>query len=114
VHAHWTHAALCTILQAFQAQVLWIDLQLKQTMSAASVTAPSSQAFNYTFSVRNLGAIDNFKDVTAYHVTVKDTFPVGIAPTTEYWIQPVAPGDGEMLTVADGVMRHACLRLTYC
>jgi uncharacterized repeat protein (TIGR01451 family) len=70
--------------------------------------------FNYTFTVRNLGAIDVVEDITAYNVALKDTFPVGIAPTSKYWIvgqfkqqiQPKTHGDGELCSSCNTCILH--------
>jgi hypothetical protein len=107
-------------LQTDEWQYRYVDLHMSETVSDASVTAPS-KAFNFTFTVWNLGAIEVIKDLTAYNVTVIDTFPVGIAPTTKYWIQPEAPGDGEShhlcsqsMAVAHSVMHDAHVPLRHC
>jgi archaellum component FlaG (FlaF/FlaG flagellin family) len=45
--------------------------------------------FNYTFNVKNIGALDTTSSPTAYNVMVSDNFPVGVAPTNSYWIQAI-------------------------
>jgi uncharacterized repeat protein (TIGR01451 family) len=75
---------------------------------ANSATIEQGDVFNYTFTVSNVGALgvvtDLPADLPAYNVTLRDTFPVGIAPTTKYWIgrqskqqvEPQSPGGGKL------------------
>jgi uncharacterized repeat protein (TIGR01451 family) len=68
------------------------EMQIQKAVSKAQVTQGSR--FNYTFNVKNLGSLDPASS-TAYNVIVSDTFPVGVAPTNSYWIEPESLSSGK-------------------
>jgi hypothetical protein len=81
-------------LQALEAQSV-PDVRLTKAVSKA--VNKEGGLFNYTFSVNNLGALNPGDAGTAYNVIVSDNFPVGIAPTSNYWIEPNGATNGEFL-----------------
>lgn len=89
------------------------DVSLKKLVSKATNTQGSR--FNYTFEVKNLAL-----DTTAFNVIVSDLFPVGIAPTNNYWIVPGSAGSGEntncscVCTFAQSCMAHAWIHAGVC
>ncbi|KAF6262366.1 hypothetical protein COO60DRAFT_1636040 [Scenedesmus sp. NREL 46B-D3] len=62
------------------------DVRLTKAVSRAQVKEQS--LFNYTFTVNNLGSLELGNAGTAFNVIVSDNFPVGVAPTSNYWIDP--------------------------
>ncbi|WIA38754.1 hypothetical protein OEZ86_002047 [Tetradesmus obliquus] len=62
------------------------DVRLTKTVSKA--LNKQGGKFNYTFSVNNLGSLEPGNAGTAWNVIVSDSFPIGVAPTSSYWIEP--------------------------
>lgn len=70
------------------------DVRLTKTVSKA--LNKQGGKFNYTFSVNNLGSLEPGNAGTAWNVIVSDSFPIGVAPTSSYWIEPSSASSGEL------------------
>jgi hypothetical protein len=74
------------------------DVRLTKAVSKA--LNKQGGKFNYTFNVNNLGSLEPGNAGTAYNVIVSDNFPVGVAPTSNYWIEPTGATNGELSALA--------------
>jgi uncharacterized repeat protein (TIGR01451 family) len=85
-------------------------MSIKKAVSKAQVMEGSR--FNYTFDVKNLGSLDPASS-TAYNVIISDSLPVGVAPTSAYWITPESVSSGESeLTWSNSAATDKCR--AYC
>jgi archaellum component FlaG (FlaF/FlaG flagellin family) len=73
------------------------DVRLQKAVSKA--INKEGGRFNYTFNVNNLGSLNTGEEGTAFNVIVSDNFPVGVEPTSLYWIEPNGATNGEPATL---------------